>query len=29
MLELFSLGMEVTFQDFDANGKTKESLFNV
>jgi len=26
---LFSLGMEVTFQDFDANGKTKESLFNV
>lgn len=29
MLELFSLGMEVTFQDLDANGKAKESHFNV
>jgi hypothetical protein len=25
ILELFPLGMEVTFQDLDANGKAKES----
>jgi hypothetical protein len=25
MLELFSLGIEVTFQELDANGKAKES----
>jgi hypothetical protein len=26
MLELFSLGMEVTFQDLDANGKQKNPI---